>query len=715
MFIGALEPVMGLKLEGATNTSIPIVGRGSLLLTFVDDAGKTHQHKIHNAYYAPRLKLTLLSPRQWSNQGPKKGRSAEPVRTTTLTGDKVELHFEKNCVKTIDYDAQLNIPLLMTKPGYKSFSTHLCSQHLTAREARIRPTALTLGDVQLPSGSVLRHQENRALLEQEADKDYAKDPFDLRGATAPILTDTIAGAFEEPTLEDFNFESILLADEWDSTAPEARLPSLNETDKRTLMLRWHYRLGHMPFNHMRASARGGLLDPRLATVHDNPFCPGCQFGKATRRPWRHRSKKKDGSRKKLRQATHPGAIVSLDTAESRTVPGLVAQLRGRPTLMRYHYATTFVDHFSDLDYVHLHQRNDADSILEAKLAFERYAGSFGVSVQHYHCDNGVFADNTFKAACRAAHQTSTYCGVNAHHQNGKAEKRIRDIRDSARSMLLLAQHNWPAAITTNLWGFAMVYASQIRNFTLREGEKRTALQKFANTDDKPDVKQFHTFGCPVYNLDPKLQSGNSLENKWCDRARIGIYLGLSREHAHSVSLVLNPDTGLTSPQFHVKHDERFETTKIPAMKDVGKWQGITRIHETVPKPTRARSNKRTIYITESLIDLTRAKGIAGNGCHGRFTDLAVTSVVVGPSFSFKSSSLRMDRAVTAVVKQSFLCVAYFILSPASVVSSSNHHSIFRFTDLAVTSVVVGRSFFSLCSSLGMDPAVTMMVNLYFED
>jgi len=60
----------------------------------------------------------------------------------------------------------------------------------------------------------------------------------------------------------------------------------------------------------------------------------------------------------------------------------------------------------------------------------------------------------------------------------------------------------------------MVYASQIRNSTLREGEKRTALQEFANTDDKPDVKPFHTFGCLVYNLDPKLQSGNSLENKW---------------------------------------------------------------------------------------------------------------------------------------------------------------------------------------------------------
>ena len=52
-----------------------------------------------------------------------------------------------------------------------------------------------------------------------------------------------------------------------------------------------------------------------------------------------------------------------------------------------------------------------------------------------HC-----GDNTFEAACKAAHQT--YCGVNAPHQSGKAgEKCIRDICDSPRSMLLLARHN----------------------------------------------------------------------------------------------------------------------------------------------------------------------------------------------------------------------------------------------------------------------------------
>lgn len=140
--------------------------------------------------------------------------------------------------------------------------------------------------------------------------------------------------------------------------------------------------------------------------------------------------------------------------------------------------------------------------------------------------------------------------------------------------------------------FALVYASIIRGSTLREGDTRTPLQKFLNTTDSPDVNQFHTFGCPIYNLDPQLQSGNPLPNKWCDRSRIGIFLGLSREHASSVSLVLNPDTGLVSPQFHVKHDERCETIDHPAMKNIGKWQGVTEIHKSRVTKKQQGSNKR---------------------------------------------------------------------------------------------------------------------------
>jgi len=68
LFIGQIEPVKGMYLNGIGGR-IPIVGRGTLQLVFTDDDGHTTIQKIEGAYYAPRLKLTLLSPKQWSEQG----------------------------------------------------------------------------------------------------------------------------------------------------------------------------------------------------------------------------------------------------------------------------------------------------------------------------------------------------------------------------------------------------------------------------------------------------------------------------------------------------------------------------------------------------------------------------------------------------------------------------------------------------------------------
>ena len=209
-------------------------------------------------------------------------------------------------------------------------------------------------------------------------------------------------------------------------------------------------------------AKAGDIDSRLKSVKEPPLCPGCQFGKMVRRAWRRKPRKKDGSRKrKIGPATRPGQVVSVNTMRSTSVPGLIPQLRGRPTLSRYHYVTVFVDHSSGLKYVHLQEFNDADAIIAGKLAFERFAHSHHVQVRHYHCDNGIFADEKFKAACQAAKQINTFCGVNTHHQSGIAKKRIRDLRDCPRSMLVLAKHNWPAAITPHLWDFALRYAATI--------------------------------------------------------------------------------------------------------------------------------------------------------------------------------------------------------------------------------------------------------------
>jgi len=51
-------------------------------------------------------------------------------------------------------------------------------------------------------------------------------------------------------------------------------------------------------------------------------------------------------------------------------------------------------------------------------------------------------------------QTMTYCGVGAHHQNGQAEKLIRDIKYQGRTVFLHEKLRWPDAITEHLRPYA---------------------------------------------------------------------------------------------------------------------------------------------------------------------------------------------------------------------------------------------------------------------
>jgi hypothetical protein len=49
---------------------------------------------------------------------------------------------------------------------------------------------------------------------------------------------------------------------------------------------------------------------------------------------------------------------------------------------------------------------------------------------------------------------------------------------------------------------------------------------------------------------------------------MAIYLGSSPDHATTVPLVLNPNTGLVSPQYHLVFDDHFSTTDCLAMDKI---------------------------------------------------------------------------------------------------------------------------------------------------
>jgi len=81
---------------------------------------------------------------------------------------------------------------------------------------------------------------------------------------------------------------------------------------------------------------------------------------------------------------------------------------------------------------------------------------------------------------------------------------------------------------------------------------------FTGVPVAPNARHCHTFGCPAYVLDRRMQARMKMP-KWAKRSRVGVYLGPSWAHAKSVGLVLSLTTGLVSPQFHVKYDDAFES------------------------------------------------------------------------------------------------------------------------------------------------------------
>ena len=77
--------------------------------------------------------------------------------------------------------------------------------------------------------------------------------------------------------------------------------------------------------------------------------------------------------------------------------------------------------------------------LKAKETFEKYAANCGIIIRHYHADNGRFANRGGINHVQEKGQTISICGTNAHHQNGVAEKRIHDLQEAARTMLIHAK------------------------------------------------------------------------------------------------------------------------------------------------------------------------------------------------------------------------------------------------------------------------------------
>ena len=507
---------------------------GTVRWTIADDAGLPHVFDIPNVLLVPTLPFRLLSPQHWAQTQPRS--SAQCITTDSA----VYITWDHDAHRrTAPLAPNTNVGFITTVPGYANYKAFLATHQA----------------LPVPSGPVCFP----ATTPDPAPNYVTDDDTDQESDDGATITTSNTSRI------DFGETDVVQPDGY----PEKPI-----SDAQQELLRWHLRLGHASFDKLRIMASEGAIPKRLRDC-PVPVCPACVYGKMTKRPWRTRHGHTGIEPVPI---TKPGDCVSVDQMHSPT-PGFYGLMKGHPTRKRYNYATVFVDQYSKLSYVHMQVEQNSIETVEGKKAFEKFARRHGVTIRHYHADNGRFADNLFMADVARTGQTISFCGVNAHFQNGIAERRIRELQESTRTILLDAKSRWPTAISANLWPYAMRYANQChQHLPIRRGSRtgKTPLHLFTSHElmsVRCNLQNTHPFGCPVYCLDNALQ-GDKYHQKWMPRARLGIHLGPAPNHASTVAMVLNPTTACVSPQYHTKFDDLFETTEYPRNKviDCAEWQ-----------------------------------------------------------------------------------------------------------------------------------------------
>ena len=338
----------------------------------------------------------------------------------------------------------------------------------------------------------------------------------------------------------------------------------NMTAGQKLLLHWHHRFGHLNLPAVQRLLRAvPFLSAKFAAASKcdtaSMRCEICEFAKGHRRSKRSITSASNPERDGALKVGHlkPGLQVSVDHFESRLL-GRTFDSYGKASSATNKGGCIFVDHCSGFLHVEHQLGFSAVETVRAKQAFEQLAMHHDVVIESYLTDSGAFKAKVFVNHIRSHEQRMRFCGANAHHKNGVAERAVQSVSNMARALILHASAHWKDGIDASLWPMAVTYATHLYNHLPNAQGLCPADVFTGSTVPRHRLKDIHVWGCPVYVLDPHLQAGQKLP-RWQPRSRRGVFMGFSNLHSSEVPLVLDLQTGSITPQYHVVFDDHFST------------------------------------------------------------------------------------------------------------------------------------------------------------
>ena len=241
------------------------------------------------------------------------------------------------------------------------------------------------------------------------------------------------------TLPLFSFNSLSPSSISTSVVDESN-QNLSPSQKELII--WHWRLDHAHFKLIQSLMKprtflddsnnerdeGPIITPKHTSTYrcSPPLCAACLCGKS-----QVRSIKTSGKRHteyELRSGKLlPRELIFVNHYQS-TLKGRLPNTFGKEsTSNKYCGGIIFVDSTTGLTRIYHLVSLRAGDTLRHKNQFEQEASEFGVSIQGYNGNSGIFACEEWKNDFKLKRQSYNLCGVGAHHQNGVAERSIGTI------------------------------------------------------------------------------------------------------------------------------------------------------------------------------------------------------------------------------------------------------------------------------------------------
>ena len=251
-----------------------------------------------------------------------------------------------------------------------------------------------------------------------------------------------------------------------------------------LSVNLHDRLGHINQPAIQQMIKKDVFDNLSCTPHDIVFCPSCSQGKASRKPFKDYSSQP--------KATHVLGTLHADIAGPFRIesdPLQVLRLYKMPS-----YFLIIVDEFSGKIWTEL-MTEKGQAAPAIKSYIELAEKVTGQKVKRFHSDNGgefnsTFMDDYMKG--KVIEKTNSLDFTPEH--NGTAERNIRTIKETARTLLIhakLDQSFWPAAVLT---------ATYLHGFRVKHESKKTINEIFFQ--QRPNINHLRVFGCDCYTFIP---------------------------------------------------------------------------------------------------------------------------------------------------------------------------------------------------------------------